>query len=111
MATRVVLEVAPGATYHVERAGTDGRDLAVIFEPARTSSMVMVGPPIAGAPAEPEPDIPMAQAIANAASITPGGIPPSPTPIATAAPVAAPRPQVSASGSYTRLANSSSRVA
>ena len=31
--TRVAIEVADGATYHVERAGTEGSDLAVVFEP------------------------------------------------------------------------------
>ncbi len=33
--TRVVMEIAPSATYHVERAGEAGRDLAVVFAEAR----------------------------------------------------------------------------
>ena len=36
LVTRVVMEVADGATYHVERAGTDGSDLAVVFEPPQS---------------------------------------------------------------------------
>ncbi|MEN3340226.1 MAG: type pilus assembly protein PilQ, partial [Acidobacteriota bacterium] len=70
--TRVVMEVAPGATYHVERAGTDGGDLAVVFEPPQSASTIMLTAPLAkGEPVDVEPDIPLSQAIANAASITP----------------------------------------
>jgi type IV pilus secretin PilQ/predicted competence protein len=70
--TRVVMEVAPGATYHVERAGTAGRDLAVVFEPPQAAASFLLAPAEARAAAlDPEPDIPLEQAIANAASITP----------------------------------------
>jgi AMIN domain len=76
LVTRVVMEVAEGATYHVERAGTSGSDLAVVFEPQQSSKTVLVATPLAGARrAEPEPDIPLEQAIANAASLTPKEIP------------------------------------
>ena len=72
LVTRVVMEVAEGATYHVERAGTAGSDLAVVFEPAQSSKTVLVSAPLAEARrAEPEPDIPLEQAIANAAALTP----------------------------------------
>jgi type IV pilus secretin PilQ/predicted competence protein len=72
LVTRVVMEVAEGATYHVERAGTSGSDLAIVFEPPQLSKTVLVAQPLAQARrAEPEPDIPLEQAIANAASLTP----------------------------------------
>ena len=83
--TRVVMEVTDGATYHVERAGTAGSDLAVIFESAQKSNTVMLTQAPAGATrSEPEPDISIEQAIANAAAITP-----KPAPAQTPAPVAA----------------------
>ncbi len=70
--TRVEMDVAPGATYHVERAGVDGGDLAVVFEPAHAAGKVMIATtPASAALAEVEPDIPLHQAIANVASITP----------------------------------------
>ena len=68
--TRVVMDVAPGATYHVERAGVDGGDLAVVFEPAHAAGKVMIATTPAS-PIEAEPGIPLHQAIANVASITP----------------------------------------
>jgi type IV pilus secretin PilQ/predicted competence protein len=72
LVTRVVMEVADGATYHVERAGASGRDLSVVFEPPQSSSTVLVSAPTVEARrAEPEPDIPLEQAIANAARLTP----------------------------------------
>jgi len=81
--TRVVMDVADGATYHVERTGSDGRDLAVIFEPPQDTKTVLVAP--SGAPQRkdaPEPDIPLDQAIANAAAITPKDVPPpAPDPV------------------------------
>ncbi len=114
--TRVVMDVADGATYHVERTGTAGSDLAVIFEPPQKSSTVLLTEVPAGAKvADPEPDIPLEQAIANAAAITPKDTPaekpaapaptvaktaPAPPPATTrqqpppvAAPAAAERPQ------------------
>ncbi len=66
------MEVVDGATYHVERTGSAGSDLAVVFEPPQKSSTVLLAPVTAGSKAaDPEPDIPLEQAIANAASITP----------------------------------------
>ncbi len=66
--TRVVMDVTEGATYHVERAGTGGGDLAVVFQPPQRPDEILVGTSQA---TEPEPDIPLHEAIANAASITP----------------------------------------
>jgi type IV pilus secretin PilQ/predicted competence protein len=88
LVTRVVMEVADNATYHVERAGTDGRDLAVVFEPPQTAATVMVGAsPATTTRVEPEPPISLEQAIANAASITPPADTP-PVPIAALKPAA-----------------------
>ncbi len=90
--TRVAMEVAEGATYHVERAGESGSDLAVVFEPplaASTSMLTMATPGVRTA--DPEPDIPLEQAIANAAAITPKDLPkdtPAEKPIASASPQA-----------------------
>jgi len=90
--TRVAMEVAEGATYHVERAGESGSDLAVVFEPplaASTSMLTMATPGVRTA--DPEPDIPLEQAIANAAAITPKDLPkdtPAEKPIVSAAPQA-----------------------
>ena len=68
-ATRVVIDVAPGSTYHVEQGGPKGQDLAVVFEPAL---LLEPARPAAGKSGDtPEPDIPLAQAIANAAPLTP----------------------------------------
>ncbi|MEP6594246.1 MAG: AMIN domain-containing protein, partial [Acidobacteriota bacterium] len=68
--TRVVMELGPGATYHVERAGANGGDLAVVFEPPQSAGTILLAAPGAG-PVDAEPDIPMDQAIANAASLIP----------------------------------------
>jgi type IV pilus assembly protein PilQ len=88
LVTRVVMEVAPAATYHVERAGSDGRDLAVVFEGPQASATVMLSPSLANAPAPPEPDIPLQEAIANAAALIPQ--PPAEAPAPAAKPL--PRP-------------------
>ena len=72
LVTRVVMEVADGATYHVERTGEKDTELAVIFEPPQaTSTMLMAPAGPAASRDDPEPDIPLDQAIANAAAITP----------------------------------------
>ena len=94
-ATRVVMEISPNATYHVERAGSGGRDLAVVFEGRKSGAEVLVAPPSAtvAPPAAPDSDdvMPMSQAIANAASITP----PDPiTALETVGAAAAPKPVV-----------------
>ena len=47
LVTRVVMEIAPTATYHVERTGPDGRDLAVVFEGRKAGGAVLVAPPTA----------------------------------------------------------------
>lgn len=71
LVTRVVMEVAPAATYHVERAGRGGRDLAVVFAGAQVSSTVVLSANDANDSAPPEPDIPIQVAMANAASLIP----------------------------------------
>ena len=73
LVTRVVMEVAPTAKYHVERSGDGGRDLDVVFESTGTAAApVMMSPAEPSAPAvEPEPPVTLQQAIANVAAITP----------------------------------------
>ena len=95
LVTRVVMEVAEGATYHVERTGNAGSDLAVIFEPPQKSSTVLLTEVPAGTTAvDPEPDIPLEQAIANAAAITPKDTPAEAPPVpAPAVAKTAPPPQ------------------
>ena len=86
LVTRVVMEVASTANYHVQRTGDDGRDLEVVFEPSTVPAPIIVDPaePVA-APAEPEPPITMEQAMANVASILPKDQPATPLPDAMAA--------------------------
>jgi type IV pilus secretin PilQ/predicted competence protein len=70
--TRVVMEIAASAKYHVERSGDAGRDLDVVFEPGAASAPVMLSENVPSPKAaEPEPPITLEQAIANAAAITP----------------------------------------
>ena len=73
LVTRVVMEIADAAVYHVERAGESGRDFAVVFQHSQTPGTIMLAPPAApsAAPREPEPAITMQEAIANAAPLTP----------------------------------------
>ena len=85
LVTRVVMEISQSATYHVERTGPDGRDLAVVFEGPKAGGAIMVAPPTSaeatvGKPAsaaqesaadKDEDTLSLAQAIANAASIAP----------------------------------------
>jgi type IV pilus assembly protein PilQ len=75
------MEISSSATYHVERAGADGRDLAVVFEGRKAGGAIMVAPPdpasaIADAAADDKDGdtLSLAQAIANAASITPTAV-------------------------------------
>jgi type IV pilus assembly protein PilQ len=96
LVTRVVMDVADGATYHVERTGAGGRDLAVIFEPRHAASTIMVAAAPAGAALDPEPDIPLHEAIANAASITPAAIAPAAAAVVTTASAAAPADPIAA---------------
>ena len=89
LVTRVVMELSSTATYHVERAGADGRDLAVVFEGADVgTSCSRTAHGSATARRRPEPDIPMQQAIANAAALA---TPPDPMSALTQAPAAARR--------------------
>src|SRR4029079_2409561 len=75
--TRVVMEISSSATYHVERAGTGGRDVAGVVEARKPGRAIMVAPrpPWGAEPAADngadEDTLSLAQAIANAASITP----------------------------------------
>ena len=104
--TRVVMDIAPTATYHVERTGPDGRDLAVIFEGPKAGGAILVAPPTtrAGDDKDDGDVLTMAQAIANAASITPpdpiAAVPPA-SPAASAA-QAAPSPAAVAQGTTPR---------
>ncbi len=78
LVTRVVMELAEGVTYHVQRAGEGGRDLSVVFEPAQQNGVVMLAPgdaPASPADSEPDPPLTMEQALANAASLTPTDVP------------------------------------
>jgi type IV pilus assembly protein PilQ len=70
--TRVVMEIAAAAKYHVERSGDAGRNLDVVFEPGAATAPVMLSESVPSTTAaEPEPPITLEQAIANAAAITP----------------------------------------
>ncbi len=71
LVTRVVMDLAADASYHVERSGPAGRDLDVVFEPAEAaSSSVLLAPLEAGGDDTPEPPITMEQAMRNVAAIT-----------------------------------------
>ena len=72
LTTRVTMEIAAFASYHVERSGTDGRDLAVIFEGRKAGSPVLVAAPTVAPPdaaATGDDTMTLEQAIANAAPI------------------------------------------
>jgi type IV pilus assembly protein PilQ len=70
LVTRVVLEVAAGSTYHIERGDDPEHDLSIVFEPAQSPTKIMIAPG-ESAPAEPEPAITLDQALANVSAITP----------------------------------------
>jgi type IV pilus secretin PilQ/predicted competence protein len=70
LVTRVVLEIADGATYHLERAGGDGRSLSIVFEAALAAGAVKVATPDAKADVKPDV-ISYQEAIANGAALTP----------------------------------------
>jgi len=68
------MEISPSATYHVERTGADGRDLAVVFEGPNSKSTILVAPPAAGSGDAADKDdekISLAQAMSNGASFAP----------------------------------------
>ena len=72
LVTRVVVEMGSTATYHVERTGADGRDLAVVVDGGERPGTIMLSPDSTrDQAAEAEPDIPLQQAIANAAALAP----------------------------------------
>jgi type IV pilus assembly protein PilQ len=74
LVTRVVMEIAPKTTYHVERTGPDGRDLAVVFEGPHPGDAIMVAPPTTrngDAGNDDDDRLSMSQALANGASLTP----------------------------------------
>jgi type IV pilus secretin PilQ/predicted competence protein len=76
LVTRVVMDIAPATTYHVERSGNAGRDLDVIFETTAPASAVAAEPIVLAAaapiapPVEPEAPVTLEQATANVAAIT-----------------------------------------
>jgi type IV pilus assembly protein PilQ len=73
LVTRVVMEISPTASYHVERTGPDGRDLAVVFE-GRKAGSILVAPPTGAADSagkDDEDTITLAQAIVNADAMRP----------------------------------------
>ena len=70
LVTRVVAEIADGATYHLERSGADGRSLSVVFEAALAAGTVTVDVPHATADVSPDV-IPLKQALANGAALAP----------------------------------------
>jgi type IV pilus assembly protein PilQ len=121
--TRVVMELADGVTYHVQRAGDTGRDLSVVFEPAQQNGVVMVAPddtPASKADNHPEPPLSMEQAIANAAALMPtdapapdpfsalqigtAQTPPPPAPVPAARPAVAGPPERAAAQESTQAA-------
>jgi type IV pilus assembly protein PilQ len=73
LVTRVVMELADKATYHIEREGESGRDLAVVFATAQAASTVLL-PAAPLQTAEPEAPLTMEQALANAANLVPGPV-------------------------------------
>jgi type IV pilus assembly protein PilQ len=72
LTTHVVMEIADGATYHLERS--DPLSLAIVFEPALAPGTVRVDSPAASADVTPDV-IPLQQALANGAALAP---PPDP---------------------------------
>jgi type IV pilus secretin PilQ/predicted competence protein len=71
LVTRVVMELAEGSTYHIERGDDPEHDLAIVFEPPQAPSTVMIAPADTTTPVEPEPGITLDQAMANASRILP----------------------------------------
>ena len=90
LVTRVVMDISPTATYHVERTGADGRDLAVVFEGARAGGAILVAPPTPNGENDKDVKdiISMADAIANAAPFAPK----DPIGALNSAPAQAPQP-------------------
>jgi type IV pilus assembly protein PilQ len=78
LVTRVVMDLAEGSTYHMERGDDPEHDLSVVFEPPQAPTKVMIAPAESAPVVEPEPGITLDQAMANASRITP----PNPAPAA-----------------------------
>ena len=87
LVTRVVMELAAGSTYHIERGADPEHDLAVVFEQGQAPATVLIA---AAEPdlAEPEPAMSLDEALANAARIVPasGQTAPAPAPPTPQAP-------------------------
>ncbi|MEX1130233.1 MAG: hypothetical protein WEB50_16800, partial [Vicinamibacterales bacterium] len=82
LVTRVVMEIAEGATYHMVRGDAPGHDLAVVFEPRQNATAVLLSAADA-VPVEPEPAITLEQALKNGAALAPppdAAVPPPATP-------------------------------
>lgn len=82
LVTRVVMDITPAATYHVERTGADGRDLAVVFEGPKAGSSPLIAPTTSSASAKDDKDglerYTIEEALANAASLVPRDTPRDP---------------------------------
>ncbi len=78
LVTRVVMEIADGATYHLERSDPE---LAVVFDGAPSPGTVKVGQPDASAEVTPDV-IPLQQALANGAALAPKSEPVGVDPLA-----------------------------
>jgi type IV pilus assembly protein PilQ len=93
--TRAVLELSPGTTYFVERAGDEGRDLSVVLEPPAGGPIARLPHPVDGdalpAPVLPVPIEELVQSPAPALAAEPlarqAAPAPPDTPPVTAAPV------------------------
>ena len=99
LVTRVVMEITPSATYHVERTGADGRDLAVVFEAPSAAGALLIAPGTSSKPTKDDDEkYTMEQALANAASLIPREPitalvgPPTSTPAPASTKPAAPAP-------------------
>ena len=68
LVTRVVIEVADAATYHIERGGDADHELAVVFQAGASPSTVLLAPS-EKITVEPEPALSLEQALANAAPL------------------------------------------
>jgi type IV pilus secretin PilQ/predicted competence protein len=78
LVTRVVMEIAGTAKYHVARSGEGGRDLDIVFEPtaatpAKPAETIVLAPAEPVERVEPEAPLTLTQAMANVAAITPKG--------------------------------------